>query len=256
VPEAKRIHYRMGVNLGDILIDGADILGDGVNVAARLEAICEPGGICLSSSSYDQVRGRIEAEFVDLGDQVLKNIARPVRAYALTPAAIAAVKAVSPAPTAKARGLSSRWPALVAAFVVLLAAGAYAWHAGFASRMMGIFVAEDKLANVPRLSIVVLPFDNLSGDPEQQFFADGITDDLTTDLSHLPDSFVIARGTAFTYRGKQVDIKQVGRELGVRYVLEGSVRRVGGTITSMRSSSRPRPALTFGLTASMLIPAT
>ena len=125
-----------------------------------------------------------------------------------------------------------RWPALAAALVVgVLAAGAYAWHAGFAPRLLGASVAEDKLATAPRLSIVVLPFENLSGDPEQEYFADGITDDLTTDLSHLPDSFVIARNTAFTYKGKPVDAKQIGRELGVRYVLEGSVRRVGETIT-------------------------
>ena len=115
--------------------------------------------------------------------------------------------------------------------VAVLAAGAYAWHAEFASRLMGASVAEDKLATAPRLSIVVLPFENLSGDKEQDYFADGITDDLTTDLSQLPDSFVIARGTAFTYKGKPGDAKQIGRELGVRYVLEGSVRRVGETIT-------------------------
>jgi TolB-like protein len=130
----------------------------------------------------------------------------------------------------KARGASLRWPAIAAALVVaVLAAGVYVWHAGFASRLLGLSVAEDKLATAPRLSIVVLPFE--TGDPDQQFFADGIVDDLTTDLSHLPDSFVIARGTAFTYKGKPVDAKQIGRELGVRYMLEGSVRRVGENIT-------------------------
>jgi TolB-like protein/class 3 adenylate cyclase/Tfp pilus assembly protein PilF len=242
VPEAKRILYRVGVNLGDILIDGDDILGDGVNVAARLEGICEPGGICLSEDAYRQARGRIEAKFVDLGEQTLKNIAQPVRAYALTPMAIAAV-AATPTPTVetgnaigppapKARALLSRVPALAAALiVVLLAAGAYTWHSGLATRLLGVSVAEDKLATAPRLSIVVLPFENLSGDKEQDYFADAITDDLTTDLSHLPDSFVISRGTAFTYKGKPIDAKQIGRELGVRYLLEGSVRRVGETIT-------------------------
>ena len=244
LPEAKRVLYRVGVNLGDVLVDGEDILGEGVNVAARLEGICEPGGVCLSSSAYDQVRGRIEAEFVDVGEQILKNIDRPVRVHALKPAAIAAVKAESLPPAAgtgaaasvasapKARGVSARWSAVAAALAVaLLAAGAYAWHAGFAPRLLGAFVAEDKLATAPRLSIVVLPFENLSGDKEQDYFADGITDDLTTDLSHLEGSFVIARNTAFTYKGKPVDAKQIGRELGVRYVLEGSVRRVGETIT-------------------------
>jgi adenylate cyclase len=244
VPEAKRILYRVGVNLGDILIDGDDILGDGVNVAARLEAMGEPGGVCLSSSAYDQVRGRIEAEFVDLGEQALKNIARPVRAYALTPAAIATAKAESPSPALstrdgagvatapKVRGASARWPAVAAALVVVvLAAGAYGWRAGFAPRLLSASVTEDKLATAPRLSIVVLPFENLSGDKEQDYFADGITDDLTTDLSHLEGSFVISRGTAFTYKGKAVNVKEIVRELGVRYVLEGSMRRVGESIT-------------------------
>jgi TolB-like protein/class 3 adenylate cyclase len=235
LPEAKRILYRVGVNLGDLLIEGEDILGDGVNVAARLEGICEPGAICLSEDAYRQARGRIEAEFVDLGEQSLKNIAHPVRAYALTPAAIAAFKAESPAvgaaiPAAdapKPRGLWARWPALAAALaLVLLAAGAFGWRAGYAPRFMTASL-DDKLANAPRLSIVVLPFENLSGDKDQDYFADGITDDLTTDLSHLQDSFVISRGTAFTFKGKPVDAKAIGRELGVRYLLEGSVRRVG-----------------------------
>ena len=172
LPEAKRILYRVGVNLGDILIEGDDILGDGVNVAARLEGICEPGGVCLSGSAYDQVRGRIAAEFVDRGEQALKNIAQPVRAYALTPTAIAAAKEVSAAPAATARIMSSRWPVVAAALALaLLAAGAFAWRAGYAPRFMAASV-DDKLANAPRLSIVVLPFQNLSGDKEQDYFAD------------------------------------------------------------------------------------
>ena len=236
-PETKRILYRVGVNLGDILIDGDDILGDGVNVAARLEGICEPGAICLSEDAWRQARGRIEAEFVDLGEQSLKNIAHPMRAYALTPEAIAAVKAESLVPSAgaataaadapKSRGVWARRPALAAALaLVLLAAGGYAWRAGYAPGFMAASV-DDKLASAPRLSIVVLPFENLSNDKEQDYFADGITDDLTTDLSHLQDSFVISRGTAFTYKGKPVDAKAIGKELGVRYLLEGSVRRIG-----------------------------
>jgi TolB-like protein len=226
VPEAKRILYRVGVNLGDILVDGEDILGDGVNVAARLEGICEPGGVCISSSAYEQVRGRIGAEFVDLGEKALKNIPRPVRAYSLTPAVIATAGVASP-PIQKAHLLWSRWPAIAAALVLaVLAAGAYAWHSGLPTRLLGAS-AEDKLANAPRLSIVVLPFENLSGDKEQEYFTDGITDDLTTDLSHLPNSFVISRGTAFTYKGKPIDAKAIGKELGVRYLLEGSVRHLG-----------------------------
>jgi TolB-like protein/class 3 adenylate cyclase len=235
LPEAKRILYRIGVNLGDILIEGDDILGDGVNVAARLEGICEPGGICLSEDAYRQAGGRIEAEFVDRGEQELKNIAKPVRVYALTPSAIAeakvqtpepatnAAEASGPEPKIQARGLGLRWAALAAALALVLIAAGFAWRGGYAPRLLGAS-AEDKLVNAPRLSIVVLPFENLSGDKEQDYFADAITDDLTTDLSHLPDSFVIARNTAFTYKGKPVDAKQIGKDLGVRYLLEGSVR--------------------------------
>jgi TolB-like protein/class 3 adenylate cyclase len=240
LPEAKRILYRVGVNLGDVLIEGDDILGDGVNIAARLEGICEPGGVCLSSSAHEQVRGRIEAEFVELGEQALKNIARPVRAYALTPEAIAAAAAASLNPTAtdkaagrpapKVRALSPRLGAIAAALVIiLLAAGAYGWHSGLAPRLIGAS-DQEKLKTAPRLSIVVLPFENLSGDKEQDYFADGITDDLTTDLSRLQDSFVISRGTAFTYKGKLIDAKAIGKELGVRYLLEGSVRRLGDKV--------------------------
>jgi TolB-like protein len=154
-----------------------------------------------------------------------------VRAYALTPATIAAAKEVNAASAATAGARSSRWPLVAAALgLAFLAVGVFAWHAGYAQRFMAASV-DDKLANAPRLSIVVLPFENLSGDKEQDYFANGITDDLTTDLSHLQDSFVISRGTAFTYKGKPVDAKAIGKELGVRYLLEGSVRRVGETIT-------------------------
>jgi adenylate cyclase len=164
----------------------------------------------------------------DLGPQSLKNIAEPVRAYLLRQGAPATQK--SPQAATRTRVLH-RWPALaVALAVALLAAWSFAWRAGYAPRFMAASVA-DKLAAAPRLSIVVLPFENLSGDKEQDYFADGITDDLTTDLSHLADSFVIAHGTALNYKGKPVDAKQIGKDLGVRYLLEGSVRRVGETIT-------------------------
>jgi hypothetical protein len=249
LPEAKRILYRVGVNLGDILIEGDDILGDGVNVAARLEGICEPGAICLSEDAYRQARGRIEAEFADLGEQELKNIAKPVRVYRVTPEAIAAARAevptIPPAPrravtsvaTPKAR-LLQRWPALAGALALaLLAAGAFAWRDGYAPRLLGTSVAEDKLATAPRLSIVVLPFENLSSDKEQDYFADGITDDLTTDLSNIPESFVIAHSTALTFKRTPVDAKTIGRDLGVRHALEGSVRRVGETIRRLGPST-------------------
>ncbi len=175
----------------------------------------------------------------DLGQTRLKNIAEPVHVYSLEvgqparakPAAAVAATKTESAPAPKARGWPSPWPALAAALAIaFLAAGGYAWRAGYAPHFPAASV-DDKLADAPRLSIVVLPFEILSGDKEQDYFADAITDDLTTDLSHLPDSFVISRGTAFTYKGKALDAKQIGRELGVRYLLERSVRRVGETIT-------------------------
>jgi adenylate cyclase len=187
IPEDRRIRFRIGINLGDIIVDSEDIVGDGVNVAARLEALAEPGGICISRTVRDQIRDKLSYAFNDLGEQTVKNIARPVRVYALRRDAVADL------PTSKV---------LPAPLI-------------------------SQPAVVPRLSIVVLPFTNLSTDPEQQYFADGITEDLTTDLSRIADMFVIARNTAFTYKGKFIDAKQVGRELGVRYLLEGSVRRSG-----------------------------
>jgi adenylate cyclase len=235
----KRIEFRIGIHLGDVVEESdGDLMGDGVNIAARLQGVAKPGAISLSEQAYWQVKGRLDLKVSDLGLTPLKNIAEPIRVYSLevgqltqgkaTAAATAAIKPGSAATAARASGLFLRWPMLVAALVLaLLAAGAYAWHAGYAPRLPGASVAEDKLKTAPRLSLVVLPFENLGGDPEQQYFADGITDDLTTDLSHVPDSFVIARDTAFTFKGRQVDAKAIGRELGVRYMLEGSVRRAG-----------------------------
>ncbi|MCK1299618.1 adenylate/guanylate cyclase domain-containing protein [Bradyrhizobium sp. 24] len=177
----KRIEFRIGINLGDVVVeDDGDLMGDGVNVAARLEGIAEPGGICLSSSAYDQVRGKIDIAAQDRGQQQLKNIAEPVQVYALSP---------------------TRPPAM-------------APHTAIA----------------PRLSIVVLPFVNLDGNSEQDYFVDGVTESLTTDLSRIPGAFVIARNTAFTFKSKPVDVRVVGRELGVRYVMEGSVQGGGDRV--------------------------
>src|SRR6201981_3722208 len=188
--EDERITFRVGINLGDVIVEEHDIFGDGVNVAARLEALAEPGGICISRTVRDHIRDKLAYPFEDLGEQSVKNIARPVRVYALRPEAVAELPASSvPAAPPTARP-----------------------------------------AAAPRLSIVVLPFANLSNDPDQKYFADGITEDLTTDLSRIADMFVISRNTAFTYQGKRVDTKQIGRDLGVRYLLEGSVRRSGNQI--------------------------
>src|SRR5277367_6810929 len=236
----KRIEFRIGIHVGDVVEESdGDLMGDGVNIAARLQSIAKPGAICLSEQAYWQVKGRLELAVTDLGNTTLKNIAEPVHVYSLEvgqpaqakPAVtVAAAKLESAAPAPQARAWLSKWPALAAGLALaLLAAGGVAWRAGYAPHFMTVSV-DDKLANAPRLSIVVLPFENLSGDKEQDYFADGITEDLTTDLSHVFD-YVIARNTAFTYKGKPVDAKQIGRELGVKYLLEGSVRRVGETIT-------------------------
>ena len=181
IPEDRRMLFRIGINLGDILIEGEDILGDGVNVAARLEGIAQPGGICISSSAYEQVHGKVNAEFTDLGEHSLKNISRPIRAYAV--------------------GLKANSDRLVSS-----------------------------PSSAPRLSIVVLPFANIGGDPEQDYFVDGVTESLTTDLSRISGSFVIDRHTAFTFKGKAVDLRRIGRELNVRYVLEGSMQRGGNRL--------------------------
>jgi TolB-like protein/class 3 adenylate cyclase/cytochrome c-type biogenesis protein CcmH/NrfG len=237
LPPEKRIEYRVGIHLGDVVEESdGDLMGDGVNIAARLEGVAGPGAICLSEQAYWQVKGRLDLKVTDLGATQLKNIAEPIHVYSLEVGQPAQPKA---APNRKSgtshdtpRRLLPRWSAFAAALaVLLLVVGGYGWHAGFVPRLLGMSTADDKLATAPRLSIVVLPFENLSGDKEQDYFADGITDDLTTDLSHLQDAFVISRGTAFTYKGRPIDAKQIGRDLGVRYLLEGSVRRVGETIT-------------------------
>jgi TolB-like protein/tetratricopeptide (TPR) repeat protein len=177
VPEDRRMRFRIGINLGDVLIEGDDVLGDGVNIAARLEGIAEPGGICISDDAYRQVRGKLDVAFEDAGEQQLKNIARPVRVYRVQFDATAKLQPTLPLPS--------------------------------------------------KPSIAVLPFQNMSGDPEQAYFADGIAEDIITALSHIPSIFVIARNSSFAYKGKAVDVRQIGRELGVRYVLEGSVRKAG-----------------------------
>jgi TolB-like protein/Flp pilus assembly protein TadD len=190
VPEEHRIRFRIGINLGDVIVEPEDIFGDGVNIAARLETFAEPGGICVSGTVRDHIGDRLPYPFENIGEQSIKNIARPVRVYALRPEAIAGLPASTLQP-----------PMLIS-----------------------------QPAVAPRLSIVVLPFTNLGNDPKQQYFADGITEDLTTDLSRLADMVVISRNTAFTFKDKRVDTRQIGRELGVRYVLEGSVRRSGNQV--------------------------
>ncbi|MET4798118.1 adenylate/guanylate cyclase domain-containing protein [Bradyrhizobium sp. LB11.1] len=182
-PEDRRIAFRVGINIGDVIVEPHDIFGDGVNIAARLESVAAPGGICISSAVYDQVQGKFSDRFTDLGEQDLKNIGRPVRAYSVV---LDGFDTATPSPRARSNAFST-----------------------------------------PHLSIVVLPFANLSDDPGQDYFVDGVTESLTTDLSRISGSFVIGRHTAFTYKGKAIDLKQIGRELNVRYVLEGSMQRAG-----------------------------
>ena len=192
LPPERRIEFRIGIHLGDVVEESdGDLMGDDVNIAARLEGIAKPGAICLSEDAYRQVKARLDLVVGDLGEQSLKNIAEPIRAYSLEVGKPVQTKpAVASAP--------------------------------------------------PRLSIVVLPFANLGGDPEQEYFVDGVTESLTTDLSRISGSFVIGRHTAFSYKGKAVDLKQIGRELGVRYVLEGSVQRGGSRLAGKRAAHRCR----------------
>jgi adenylate cyclase len=191
VPAERRIEFRVGINVGDIILDNGDIFGDGVNVAARLEALAEPGGICVSRVVRDQVRDKLSFSFEDRGVQHVKNIARPVRAYRI----LLDNTAGSPlGTTADAAG------------------------------------AKLLLALPDKPSIAVLPFANMSSDPEQEFFSDGVADDIITALSRYPSLFVIARNSCFTYKGRAVDARQIGRELGVRYLLEGSLRKAGNRI--------------------------
>jgi TolB-like protein/class 3 adenylate cyclase len=234
VATERRMEWRIGVHLGDVLLEGEDILGDGVNIAARLEGIAEPGGICISEDAFRQVRGKVEVEFADLGEQSLKNIARPPRVYAIGADAVASIPIdAAPVQPTKARRLFSLQRAVTAAaLVAAIGAASAAWWAWPQRSVPAVAIPSSSpgglpSAPIPRLSFVVLPLENLSRDPDQEYFADGITDDLTTDLSRISGSFVIARNTAFTYKGKAVDAKQIGRELGVRYVIEGSVRRAG-----------------------------
>ena len=190
VPLDQRIEFRIGIHVGDIIFDDNDIFGDGVNIAARLEGISEPGGVCMSDDAYRQVRGKVEIAYDDMGPQPLKNIAEPVRAWRVRLGGQIGSKV-------KSGSLAGQAPAL---------------------------------APPDKPSIAVLPFQNMSGDPEQDYFADGMVEDIITGLSRSKSLFVIARNSSFTYKGKAVDIKQVGRELGVRYVLEGSVRKAGNRV--------------------------
>jgi TolB-like protein/class 3 adenylate cyclase len=222
---ATGIEWRIGVNLGDVIIDGEDIFGDGVNIAARLEAMAEPGGICLSDDAYRQVRDRLDLAFDDLGEQHVKNIARPVHIYGIGPRAS---RPESPHPNPPLPGLD---PGIAGEGV----GGAHPLpdpppQAGEGGVGVAAPPTVAALALPDKPSIAVLPFQNMSGDPEQEYFVDGMVEEIITALSRIRWLFVIARNSTVTYKGHAVDVKQVGRELGVRYVLEGSVRKGGNRV--------------------------
>jgi TolB-like protein/class 3 adenylate cyclase/Tfp pilus assembly protein PilF len=242
-PEGERLRFRIGVHLGDVIVDGDNLLGDGVNIAARLQTLAEPGGIYVSAAVRDQIGTKLPAAFIDRGDQRLKNMAQPLRAFEIVEPGAEAPAGLGARVSASRRSRVGVGAA-VAAIVIAIAAAGWWWSGSpsiglIASRqvagpaMPSATSAESAAArNIPaaRLSIVVLPFANLSNDPEQEYFADGITEDLTTDVSRIAGAVVIARNSAFSYKGKPVDPKQIGHELGVRYILQGSVRRSGSQV--------------------------
>jgi TolB-like protein/class 3 adenylate cyclase/Tfp pilus assembly protein PilF len=231
VPEERRIEFRIGINLGDVIVEDHDLYGDGVNIAARLETIAEPGGVWISRTVRDHIRDRLAYPFVDTGEQTVKNIARPIRVYALSAAAIAALPSADTteghAPTEPR--YARRYVVAAAAVIAGLMIGGGLWWLRSAEKAQSgtEIVATSAL---PRLSIVVLPFANLSADPNQEYFAEGLTDNLTTDVARISGSFVIARNTAATYKGRAASVKQIGSDLGVRYALEGSVQKEGKRI--------------------------
>src|SRR5467141_698412 len=201
LPQDRRIEFRVGINVGDIVVEDGDIFGDGVNVAARLEGLAEPGGICVSARVQEDAAGRLDLGFEDMGEQALKNIARPAAA-------------------GQARGLAAH-----------TAPGSpLPRNAGEGAERQRREAGEGSPPLPDKPSIAVLPFANMSGDPEQEYFADGMVEEIITALSRIRWLFVIARNSSFTFKGQPVDVKQVGRELGVRYVLEGSVRKAGGHV--------------------------
>jgi len=227
LPAERRLLFRIGINLGDVLVEGERILGNGVNVAARLEGVAEPGGICISGTAYDQVKNKLALAYQDLGEQPVKNLSEPIRVYRVQLQSGPAKAAGGLAFGRSWRGLRALLAA-TAGVLLLLGAGLWAvWPRplGLAIDLAGVGgpPVDPPLPDLP--SLVILPFDNMSGDPGQEYFADGITEDLTTELSRNDALFVISRNTAFTYKGQAVKVEDVGRELGVRYVVEGSVRR-------------------------------
>ena len=232
-PPDRRIRFRVGINIGDVIPDGTDLHGEGTNIAARLEAASPIGGICVSRAVRDHVHGRLNLAFEPIGALTLKNIARPVEAFVLR---------LNPTPSGASRRARTALFVSLAGLMLITAGGAGWWLYREARTVPGVSQVPPRTrsantqadvqsnlhaSNGPPLSLVVLPFENTGEDAADNYLATGITDDLTTELSHIAAAFVISRTTAYTYRGKAVDIKQIGRDLGVRYVVRGSMRRLG-----------------------------
>ena len=226
--EDRCMRLRIGVNLGDVIVEGDNLLGDGVNIAARLETLAEPGGISLARSVFDQVKKQLDLGYEYLGEHEVKNIAEPVPVYRVLTEPEAAGKVIG-----KAKRATQSWKRLVLAavvFVLIGVAGAVMWLRPWAPTIEPASVERMAFPLPDKPSIAVLPFTNLSDDPSQEYFADGMTEDLITDLSKISGLFVIARNSSFSYKGQQVKVRQVAEDLGVRYVLEGSVRRAGDQV--------------------------
>jgi adenylate cyclase len=232
LPSGRKMLFRIGIHLGEVRVEEGRLYGDGVNIAARLEALAEQGGICISASVHDQVRNKLNASYTDLGDHTVKNIPDQVRVYRVQPSDSQAEPAAEMLRVSRPRRLRT---ALLATGVAVVLVGVGIWATW--PRPLGLLIDVMGVSGPPvnpplpdKPSIAVLPFANISGDPEQEYFSDGITEELITDLAGVPELFVISRNSAFTYKGRPVKVRDVGRDLGVRYVLEGTVRKVEGRV--------------------------
>ena len=226
LPIDSRMEFRIGINLGDVIEDGDRIYGDGVNIAARMESLAEAGAICISGTSYDQIKNKLNLGYKNLGENRVKNIAEPVRVYRVL------MDPGSAGTVIDARRKHKKWMALAVVILIIAIGGLLNWYFFLhkSAQRQPALLEKMALPLSDKPSIAVLPFDNLSGNPEQEYFSDGLTEEIITALSKTPEVFVIARHSAFIYKGKSVKVQKVGRELGVRYVLEGSVRKAGDKV--------------------------
>jgi adenylate cyclase len=232
LPESRRMHFRIGINIGDVIQRGNEIFGDGVNIAARLEQLANPGGICISGTAYDQVKKRLGREYDYLGKQSVKNIEDPVRIYRVRVGTEEEIPESCHWDRSRSRRMrKAALVAIIAITAVTMAVGVWLFHSRFRSPLRGVRPVNASGLSLPdNPSIAVLPFTNMSQDPSQEYFGDGITEEIITGLAKVPRLFVIARNSTFAYKGKPVNIRQVGRELGVKYVLEGSIRKAGDRV--------------------------